>query len=104
MERVPLMGHGEFMAWCWNQDRDKQHFTLCLWKQLCFQKGYYAEGHVFASHQDSSTIQNAILFLKLVANADCPADCGIAAIKISTSVPVLETFFSLISKSLNDVA
>lgn len=44
------------------------------------------------------------VFLKLVANADCPADCGIAAIKISTSVPVLETFFSLISKSLNDVA
>lgn len=43
------------------------------------------------------------LYLKLVSNADYPQR-GRAAIKISTSVPVLETIFSIVAKSLNDAA
>lgn len=41
------------------------------------------------------------VFLKLVSSADCPLS-GRAAIKIITSVPVLETIFSIFAKCLND--
>lgn len=100
MEWVPLMGHWEFMVWCWNQDRDRQHFTPCLWKQLCFQKGCYAEGHIFASHQDSCTMQSVICIFKICINCWLSLECD-GCFKIITSVPILETNLSIVADSLN---